>query len=70
MSDHEKPSQLPLVPKRLAGQWIAWDQNQSRIIASGRTFEDARAAAIEAGETDPLLAKAPPSDVRFVGGGR
>ena len=67
MTEQKETSHPPVVPKQFAGQWIAWDRRQSRIVATGRTFQDARNAALEAGETDPLLAKAPPSDVRFVG---
>jgi hypothetical protein len=57
----------PLVPKRFAGLWIAWDHKQTRIVASARSFAEARQAAIDAGEPKPLLAKAPRADVRFVG---
>jgi len=61
----EKP---PVVPKQYAGQWIAWNQEQTQIVASGRTYEEARQAAIAAGADRPLLAKAPSAKVRFVGG--
>jgi hypothetical protein len=65
------PSNLkhpPTVPRQYAGLWIAWDQAQTRIVARGRTFAEAKAAAKAAGEPDALLAKAPKADVRFVGG--
>ena len=65
VSQQEKP---PVVPKEYAGQWIAWDQEQTQIVASGRTYEEACQAAIAAGEEHPLLAKAPSAKVRFVGG--
>jgi hypothetical protein len=55
------------VPKRFAGRWIAWDQQHTRIIASGATFSEARRRAIESGERQPLLAKVPNADTRFVG---
>ena len=62
--------QLPTVPKQYAGQWVAWNKDRSEIIASGRTFEEARRAAEAAGESKPILAKAPRADVRFLGGVR
>ncbi len=66
--DHHSPKHPPTVPKRYAGQWIAWDQEQTRIVSSGSTYDEAYEAAIAAGEQHPLLAKAPAANVRFVGG--
>ncbi len=60
----------PTVPKKFAGQWIAWNRARTAIVASGRTLEEARRAAEAAGEAAPILAKAPRADVRFLGGVR
>ena len=57
-----------VVPIQYAGQWIAWDQTGTRIVASGRTIDEALRGAEEAGEKEPVLAKAPKAGVRFVGG--
>ena len=57
----------PTVPKHYAGQWIAWDRRQTKIVASGRSFTEARERALAAGEPDPVLAKVPKANVRFVG---
>ena len=40
-------------------QWIAWDRRQTKIVASGRTFAEAKERAVAAGELDPVMAKAP-----------
>jgi len=69
MSEQHSPKHPPTVPKEYAGKWIAWDQQQSRIVASGQTYDEAYQAAIDAGEQKPLLAKAPSAKVRFVGAG-
>ncbi len=61
---------LPLVPREFAGCWIAWNHEQTKIVASGRTLTEARQAAESAGESAPILAKAPRADVRFLGGVR
>jgi hypothetical protein len=58
----------PTVPRRYAGQWIAWDRRQTKIIAAGRSFAEAKERAIAAGEPAPVLAKVPKANVRFVGG--
>ena len=63
-------SQPPRVPSRYCGQWIAWNFQQTQIVASGPTLRAARDAAIAAGESQPILTKAPDAKVRFVGGVR
>ncbi len=60
----------PIVPREFAGQWIAWNRARTAIVASGRTLEDARCASEAAGEPEPILAKAPRANVRFLGGVR
>jgi hypothetical protein len=65
-----KHDPIPTVPKKYAGQWIAWNRARTEIVASGRTLDDARLAAEAAGESAPILAKAPRADVRFLGGVR
>lgn len=69
ISPRRQQGSTPGVPKRYAGRWIAWDHEQTRIVASGTTLAEARRKAREAGESDPLLAKVPRADVRFVGAG-
>ena len=56
---------MPLVPKKYAGLWIAWNRGRTQIVASGRTFDEAHRAAVAACESEPVLAKAPRADVRY-----
>lgn len=63
-------SKAPVVPIEFAGKWIAWDFGQTRIIASGRSYEDTLQQALQAGEKRPVLEKAPDAYVRFIGGHR
>lgn len=67
MPTEEAPLVTRVVPLEYAGKWIAWNRDHTLIIASGRTFEDAREAAAAVGEIDPIFAKAPKAGVRFVG---
>ena len=67
MESESKPVETPIVPLEYAGLWIAWNHEDTRIIASGRTFQEAKDAALAAGEADPILGKAPKANVRFVG---
>jgi hypothetical protein len=62
-----KASETPAVPAKYAGKWLAWDHEETRILAAARTLAEAKSAAEAAGETRPILVKAPLTDVRFVG---
>ena len=66
--DQTQLKQPPRVPSQYSGQWIAWNHEQSRIVASGPTLQSALEAAIALGELQPLLTKAPDARTRFVGG--
>lgn len=59
----------PEVPPEMAGQWIAWNREQTKIVGCGATFEEAKQRAAEAGESAVFLAKAP-SGQRWLGHGR
>ena len=47
------------VSPEYAGLWTVWNREQTRIIGSGHTFEEAKQAAAAAGEQAVILAKAP-----------
>jgi hypothetical protein len=51
-----------------AGKWIAWNFEETKIIASGISYGETKQAAQAAGEERPVLVKAPDADVRFLGG--
>jgi hypothetical protein len=54
--ENKVPQSMPL---ELAGRWVAWSSDGLRIIGSGKTLEEAEAAAAAAGEDDPMLEVAP-----------
>ena len=60
----------PIVPIEYAGKWIAWDFDETKIIASGRSYKETLLAAEATGETRPILVKTPDARVRFIGGTR
>ncbi len=45
------------VPAELAGKWVAMTRDQSRILGSGETFDEAKSAAGASGEPAVLLAR-------------
>ncbi len=62
--------QPPAVPIEYCGKWIAWDFEETKIIASGRSYAETKEAAQATGENRPVLVKAPQADARFIGGHR
>ena len=58
----------PIVPKKYAGKWIAYDFAETNIIASGRSYDETLTAAKATGEARPVLVKTPDAKVRFMGG--
>ena len=60
----------PAVHIEYAGKWIAWDFHETKIVASGNSYEETKRAALATGETRPVLDKAPDAKVRFIGGHR
>ena len=68
MSKHKvHTTESPTVPAEYAGKWLAWDHEETHILAAARTLAEAKAAAEAAGEKRPVLVKAPLTGVRFVG---
>ncbi len=53
----EQPS--PIVPIELSGRWIAWDFDETKVIASGSSYAEVKRSAIATGERRPVLVKAP-----------
>ncbi len=57
----------PTVPIEYAGKWIAWNHEMTRIVASANSLMEVLEAAKRAGESDPVLDKVPPANVRLIG---
>ncbi len=49
----------PRVPSELSGKWVAWDRDETRIVASGDTFDEAKQSAAAAGQSAVLMARVP-----------
>jgi len=57
-----------VVTEDYGGTWIAWDQQNVHIVATGATIEQATTLAQSLGVNEPTLEFVPPSDAAFVGG--
>ena len=60
------PDRSDPAPLTYAGQWVAWNQNRTRILSHGFEFREVRAQAQAAGCDAPLLQKI--LGIPFVGG--
>jgi hypothetical protein len=47
------------VPAEYAGQWVAWNEDRSRVLAHGPDLTEVRAQAIALGCVRPLLQRIP-----------
>ena len=62
--------QLPpdaLVRLDHAGEWVAWDHDLIRAVATGADMETVRAAAVSAGVARPVMEWVPPTPVCPIG---
>jgi len=53
------PDRVPPVPREFAGQWIAWNQDCTRVVARGTDMGEVRERAITNGYAHPVLQKVP-----------
>ena len=53
------PDRVQPVPEEYAGQWIAWNQDCTRIVARGTDLCEVRDRAITKGHARPVLQKVP-----------
>lgn len=51
LSDPNRPKPAPM---EYAGQWVAWDHDQTRIVAHGTTLQEVWNAVAAAGVVDPV----------------
>ena len=49
-----------------AGEWVAWDPETTRAVATGADLDKVRADAIAAGVARPIFEWVPPLEVRPV----
>ncbi len=61
------PDRPPAAPLEFAGQWVAWNKQQSEIVAHGVQVAVVRAAAIAAGHADAIFEKVRRPGASFIG---
>jgi hypothetical protein len=68
MIDISRQREPESVGEEFGGRWIAWDNENLRIVSSAATPEAAKQNALAEGISEPTLEFVPPSDAAFVGG--
>ena len=62
----QEPERPKAAPVQYAGQWVAWNEDRTEVIAHG-TVAEVRTAAIAKGQPLALIEKVPRRDATFVG---
>ena len=62
----ELPRPKP-APIEYAGQWVAWNKEQTEVIAHGRDLASVREAAIAAGHRNAIFERVRQPGVAFIG---
>ena len=62
-----KTDPLPAAPIEYAGQWVAWNKQQTKIVAHGFKVAEVHEASLVAGHPKAIFQKVPEADVYFIG---
>jgi hypothetical protein len=66
----ERPNRRKPAPPEYAGQWVAWDRQQTEIVAHGSQSKYVLDAARAAGHAAPVMQKVPTLGSYFIGATR
>jgi hypothetical protein len=64
MSSEHRPAAAPI---EFAGQWVAWDREQTKIVAHGERLVDVHRAAVAAGHRRAIMQKVRRGNEAFIG---
>jgi hypothetical protein len=57
--DAASETRLELLSKSTRDRWVALSSDETRIVATGKTFAEVADAVERSGETDPILLRVP-----------
>lgn len=55
------PDRPPPVPAEYSGQWLAWNEDHTQILAHGKDWREAHSQAVATGCSQPILQKVLPA---------
>ena len=59
MSDQESYLKK-ILPDKSTGMWVAWNREQTQVVATGHTFDEAKQAGASAGHRAMIITKVSP----------
>lgn len=59
MQDMSPEARIKALQEAEPGSWVAFSQDESRVVAHGKTYDEAVAAAEKTGESDPVITRVP-----------
>ena len=65
--EEKSPRQPPPAPVEFAGQWVAWNEGRTEIIAHGKALATVHEAAKAAGHLRPILQRVRSPHQGFIG---
>jgi predicted RNase H-like HicB family nuclease len=52
-------ARIKVLREAAPGSWVAFSQDESRVVGYGKTYDEAVAAAEKSGELDPVITRVP-----------
>lgn len=62
-----KKEAVVTVPAKYAGKWVAWNEEQTDVVASGQTIREVSQQVKKQGEKNVWFDKIPDANIRFGG---
>lgn len=59
MQNMSPDARIKVLREAAPGSWVAFSNDESRVVAYGKTYDEAVAAAEETGESDPVITRVP-----------
>jgi Family of unknown function (DUF5678) len=59
MQDMSPEARIKVLREAAPGSWVAFSNDESQVVAYGKTYDEAVAAAEETGESDPVITRVP-----------
>lgn len=59
MQDMSPEARIKALRQAAPGSWVAFSQDESRVVAYGKTYDEVVAAAEKTGEPDPVITGVP-----------
>lgn len=59
MREMSPEARIKVLREAEPGSWVAFSHDESKLVAQGKTYDEAVASAEEAGESEPVITRIP-----------